>query len=148
MSRRRIPHVGAFGLLDGLDAAPAKMLDDAGKKVSMLNLDYDIWVVRDQFVQGWLHKSISLDILAHVLNTETIAKTWATFFTMFKSTSKAKASHLRTALLNTKMTGFRSELAAVGKIIDDEEMIGYITAGLDNTYNALVDKVDVYHSLI
>jgi hypothetical protein len=40
------------------------------------------------------------------------------------------------------MTGFRSKLAAIGKIIDDEEMISYITAGLDNTYNALVDKVD------
>jgi hypothetical protein len=39
------------------------------------------------------------------------------------------------------MSGFRSELAAARKIIDDEEMIGNITAGLDNTYNALVDRV-------
>jgi hypothetical protein len=73
---------------------------------------------------------------------------------MFKSASKAKVSHLRTALNNTKkkemtaeqyiskMSGFRSELAAARKIIDDEEMIGYITAGLDNSYNALVDRVD------
>jgi hypothetical protein len=64
---------------------------------------------------------------------------------MFKSASKAKVSHLRTALNNTKkkemtteqyiskMSSFCSELAAAGKIIDDEEMIGYITAGLNNT---------------
>jgi hypothetical protein len=40
------------------------------------------------------------------------------------------------------MSGFRPELAAAGKIIDDEEMIGYITAGLDNTFNALVERVE------
>jgi hypothetical protein len=44
---------GAFGLLDGSDAAPVKMLealDDAGKKVSMPNPDYATWVACDQFV--------------------------------------------------------------------------------------------------
>jgi hypothetical protein len=40
------------------------------------------------------------------------------------------------------MFGLRSELAAAGKYIDDEEMTVYITAALDNTYNALVDKVE------
>jgi hypothetical protein len=56
----------AFGMLDGSDAAPAKMLDaldDAGKKVSMPNLDYTTWVACNQFVQGWLHNSISPDII-------------------------------------------------------------------------------------
>jgi hypothetical protein len=58
--------VDAFGLLDGSDAAPAKMLealDDAGKKVSMPNPDYTTWVACDQFVQGWLNNSISPDII-------------------------------------------------------------------------------------
>jgi hypothetical protein len=31
------------------------------------------------------------------------------------------------------MTGFCFKLATAGKTIDDEEMIGYITVGLDNT---------------
>jgi hypothetical protein len=148
---------GAFGLLDDLDAAPGKMLealDDAGKKVSMPNPDYATWVARDQFVQGWLNNSISPDILAYVLDAETTPETWAIVSAMFKSASKAKVSHMRTALNNSKKkemtaeryisktSGFHSELAADGKIIDDEEMIGYITAGLDNSYNALVDRVD------
>jgi hypothetical protein len=40
----------AFGLLDGSDATPVKMLevlDDVGKKVSMPNPDYATWVARD-----------------------------------------------------------------------------------------------------
>jgi hypothetical protein len=125
-----------------------------GRKSPCRNPDYDTWVARDQFVQGWLNIFISPDILAHVLDTETTTEIWATISAMFKSASKAKVSHLRTALNNTnkkemtaehyisKITGFRSELAAAGKIIDDEEMIGCITAGLNNTNNALVDRVD------
>jgi hypothetical protein len=45
----------AFGLLDGSDAAPTKMLealDDAGKKVSMPNPDYATRVAHNQFMQG------------------------------------------------------------------------------------------------
>jgi hypothetical protein len=73
---------------------------------------------------------------------------------MFASASKAKVSHLRTTLNNTKkkemtaeqylskMSGFRSELAAAGKLIEDEEMISYITAGLGAAYNHLVDRVE------
>jgi hypothetical protein len=59
-------------------------------------------VARDQFAQGWLNNSISLDILAYVLDNETTAKTWSTISTMFKSASMVKVPHLRTALNNTK----------------------------------------------
>jgi hypothetical protein len=102
---------GAFGLLDGSDAASVKMLeapDDAGK-VSMPNPDYATWVARDQFEQGWLNNSISPDILAYVLDTETTAETWAIISAMFKSASKAKVSHLQTSLNNTKKKEMTAE---------------------------------------
>jgi hypothetical protein len=84
-------------------------LDDASKKVSMPNPDYATWVARDQFVQGWLNNSISLDILAYVLDAKTTAETWAIISAMFKSASKAKVSHLRTALNNTKKKEMTAE---------------------------------------
>ena len=101
-----------------------------------------------------MNNSLSPDILAHVLDKPSTTETWATISAMFASASKAKVSHLRTALNTTKkkeltadkyltkMTGFRSELAATGKTIDDEEMISYITAGLGGVYNSLVDRVN------
>jgi hypothetical protein len=106
--------------------------DNAGKKISIPNSDYATWIARDQFVQGWLNESLSPDIFAHVLDKTSTAETWATISAMFASASKAKVSHLRTALNNTKkkemtgeqylfkMTGFRSKLAAAGKLIEDE----------------------------
>ena len=136
----------AFGLLDGTDAAPPKILETTndGKKASMPNPAYATWIARDQFVQGWLNESLSPDILAHVLDKTSTAETWAIISAMFASASKAKVSHLRTALNNTKkkdmtaerylskMTGFRSKLAAAGKLIEDEEMISYITGGIQS----------------
>ena len=95
----------AFGLLDGSDAAPVKTLEatgEDGKKIMVPNPDYATWTARDQFVQGWLNDSLSPDILAHVLDKTSTADTWATISAMFASASKAKVSHLRTALNNTK----------------------------------------------
>jgi hypothetical protein len=84
-------------------------------------------------VQGWINESLSSDILAHILDKTSTAETWATISAMFASASKAKASHVWTALNNSKkkemtaeqylskMTGFLSELAAAGKLIEDED---------------------------
>jgi hypothetical protein len=75
----------------------------------MPNPDYATWVARGQFVQGWLNDSISSDILPYVLDAETTAETWAIISAMFKSASKAKVLHLRTALNNTKKKEMTAE---------------------------------------
>jgi hypothetical protein len=41
-----------------------------------------------------------------------------------------------------KMKGYASELAAAGKPVEEDEMIGYIVNGLDKTYNSLVSSVE------
>jgi hypothetical protein len=96
---------------------------------------------------------LSPEILAHVIDHDTTVAVWSTITSMFSSASKSKASHLRTALNNTKkkdmiadqyvtkMKGYVSELAAARKIVVDDEFVGYILNGLDKTYNALVDCV-------
>jgi hypothetical protein len=72
--------------------------------------------------------SLSPEILAHVLDYETLAKVWSTIMSMFSYVSKSKVSHLRAALNNTKkdmtvaqysttIKGFVSELAVVGKLL-------------------------------
>jgi hypothetical protein len=71
---------------------------------------------------------------------------------MFSYVSKSKVSHLRAALNNTKkdmtvaqysttIKGFVSELAVVGKIIDDDELKGCVLNGLEKSYNSLVNHV-------
>jgi hypothetical protein len=42
----------------------------------------------------------------------------------------------------TKMKGFASELAAIGKPVDEYELVGFILNGLDGSYNSLVSSVN------
>jgi hypothetical protein len=37
----------------------------------------------------------------------------------------------------TKMKGFADEIAAVGRPIDDKELVEYLFTGLEDTYNPL-----------
>jgi hypothetical protein len=143
-----------LGLLDGTDTALNKTLEveDFDKKKTMVpNPAYATWLAHDQHVLGWLVNSLSPEILAHVIDQDNTIVAWSTITSMFSSASKSKASHLRTALNNskkkdmtadqyvTKMKGYVSELAAVEKIVDDDEFVGYILNGVDKTYSALVD---------
>jgi hypothetical protein len=69
-------------------------------------------------------------------------------------TSRTRINHLRGALNNTKkgdltvaqffakMREFSSELAAAGKPVEDDEMIGYVLNDLDSSYNELVSSVN------
>jgi hypothetical protein len=66
---------------------------------------------------------------------------------MFTTTSRSKVQHLQGALQNakknemtptnffTKMKGFASKLAAIGKPVDEDELVGFILNGLDGSYN-------------
>ena len=73
---------------------------------------------------------------------------------MFSSHSRTRINHLRAELNNTKkkdttaaqffakMKSFSSELAAAGKPIEEDDMVGYILNGLDGSYNSLVSSVN------
>lgn len=41
----------------------------------------------------------------------------------------------------TKMTGFTDDLAAVGKKVDNEDVMSYILAGLDAVFNPFIENV-------
>uniref|UniRef100_A0ACD5TCP1 Uncharacterized protein n=1 Tax=Avena sativa TaxID=4498 RepID=A0ACD5TCP1_AVESA len=147
----------ALGLLDGTDAAPAKTLeaeDDNQKKITIPNPAYAAWLSRDQTVLGFLVNSLSPEIISHVVGLETSAAVWSVIIATCSSHSRTKINHLRGALNNTKkneltaaqffatMKGFASELAAAGKPVDEDEMVGYILNGLDARYNSVVASVN------
>jgi hypothetical protein len=145
-----------FDLLDGTEAVPEKTLEveDAEKKKSTVpNPAYTAWVSRDQTVLGWVLQTLSPEVTAHVVGLETSAAVWTVITNMF-SASRTRINHLRGLLNNTKknsltadqffakMKGYASELAATGKPVEEDEMIGYIVNGLDKTYNSLVSSVE------
>jgi hypothetical protein len=148
-----------MGLIDCTDAAPPKTIeaeDSSKNKIQVPTPDYVTWIARDQLVMRWLLNSLSSDILSHVLGVDSTASAWTTINGMFTTASRTKAHNLRCALNDTKklsmtddqyytkMKGFASELLALGKPIEDDELLGYLLHGLDKTeYNPLITSVNV-----
>jgi hypothetical protein len=147
-----------MALLDGTDAAPAKTIeaeDAEKKKVVIENPAYVGWLARDQQVLRFLLNTLSPDIRSHLLDVSSTAEAWSAINAMFKTASCTKAQHLREKLNDTKklsmtadtyytkMKGFASELSALGKPVEDDEMLGYLLHGLDKgEYNALITSVN------
>ena len=140
-------------LLEGSDPAPAKTMEVEGSAVA--NPAYSAWLARDQQVVSFLTKSMNKDFLSHMFGLQHASEIWEAIEALFASESKAKVAMLRAALINTKkrdmsasqfiskMKGFASELAATGRIIDDEELKEYILGGLDaQEYTSLVTSVN------
>jgi hypothetical protein len=147
-----------MALLEGTDTAPAKMIEaeDADhKKIQVENPAYVTWLARDQQVLRFLLNTVSPDILSHLLDVSSTADAWSAINAMFKTASRTKAQHLREKLNDTKklsltadayytkMKSFASELSALGKPVEDDEMLGYLLHGLDKgEYNALITSVN------
>lgn len=143
-------------ILDGSVPEPPKIIEAikaANKKEVVHNSEYDSWVANDQQLLSCLLNSLTKEVLALVATTTTSAGAWKALEEMLSAHSKAQVTNLRMKLATlkkgsmtsstyfTKMCSIKYELAAVGKVIDDDEMVHYILTGLDYEYNPFVSSV-------
>ena len=147
---------GVFGYVDGTQPEPAKLLvtTKEGKETSTPNPLHPIWVREDQQVLGYLLNNLSKEVLVQVTAITTSHELWAALSGMFSSQSLSRVNNIRTALINAQkgnqsvatffaaMRGLADELAAVGKPIQDDELISYILHGLDMDYQPLASALD------
>ncbi|KAK1621085.1 hypothetical protein QYE76_026602 [Lolium multiflorum] len=144
-------------LLDGTDVAPVKHLEveDTDKnKQKVANPAYAAWVARDSTVLSWILNSLSPEILAHTIGVDSTAAVWEIITNLCGSRSRSRINQLRGALQSTKkldmtasvffakMKAFASELAAAGKPVEEDEMVGYLVNGLDASYNDVAAAVN------
>jgi hypothetical protein len=73
---------------------------------------------------------------------------------MFSSQSRSRIMHLRAKLASSrkgelsaaayfaKMKGYANEMAAIGKRLEDDDIVSYILTGLDADYNLLVENIN------
>ncbi|KAK1611455.1 hypothetical protein QYE76_035128 [Lolium multiflorum] len=144
-------------LVEGKDTAPAESIsaEDANNKpITIVNPDYEAWISRDQQVLRWLLNALSPDVLAHVVGLDSSSAVWAALNAHVSGQSKTRVQQLRSALNDTrkgdmsaekyvaKMKCIAAELAAVGKPLDDDELVYYVLQGLGSHYNNLRTAVN------
>ncbi|KAK1631663.1 hypothetical protein QYE76_005978 [Lolium multiflorum] len=159
-----LPPIRGARLMSFIDAkahAPSETItvEKDGKTSEEANPAYDDWVATDQQVLTFLQGTLSPDILVSVIGMDTASKLWGAIRTMFASQSRTRVSNLRVALARTrkenmtsaqffaKMKGYADELAAAGRPIDEEELVEYLLAGLDDTYNPLFAAIGSVEAL-
>jgi hypothetical protein len=144
------------GFLDGSEKAPEKNLEieKDSKKLTVPNLDYAVWRVRDQHVLTYLVTSLSQEVLAGVASNAMAATMWATISQSFASQLRSCVLHLRNQLVATRkgdmsiasyfstMRGYADEMVTARKLIDDDDVVSYILNGLDVDYNSLIEQVN------
>ena len=145
-----------MGILEGKIPAPPQLIEVENaekKKEKVPNPEYVSWLAKDQQLLGYLINSLGKDVLAQVATIESAAQLWEALEKMFSAQSRARVSNLRLQLANlkkgsmtstayfSKMTTIKDELAAIGKPVDDEEVVTQILNGLDYDYNPFVSSV-------
>jgi hypothetical protein len=104
---------------------------------------------------SFLLNFVTKEVLGQVATETLAADAWHTIVGMFSSQSRARVVHLCSKLATThkghatcaayyvQMKGFADEMAAVGKRLDEEEVICYILAGFDVDFNPFVEAANV-----
>ena len=148
---------GYFGYVDGTMPEPAQFIvkkDKDGKEEKTPNTLHPIWFKEGQQVLGYLLNNLTKEVLVQVTSIATPHELRAALAHMFSSQSRARVNNIRVALSTAQkgtqsvaayfaqMRALADELAAAGKPIDDDELVSYITAGLDMEYQPLVSAND------
>jgi hypothetical protein len=130
---------------------PPEKIQEKGTMIS--NLEYEEWFAIDQQVLAFLLLSLSKEIVAHVAVCTTAASVWGVIGGRYASGTHAQTINIH-IFLTTMKKGNNSIAEYVGKArtlademmltdkkIDNEELISYILAGLDNENNPVVSSL-------
>jgi hypothetical protein len=143
------------GYVTGKKEALVEEIEDKvdGKKVMVPNSKYEDWLAADQQVFSFLLASVSKEILIRIAMVKTVVEAWTKLEDQFTSQTRAHTISTRMTLANickgnlsvteylAKMQSLDNDMSATGKPLDDEDLVQYILAGLDEDYDSVVNSV-------
>lgn len=144
-----------MGFVDGSYKCPAEFVSASTEEDAALvvNPEYALWNRQDQALMAGILSTLSIEVLAQVTLLDSSRAVWMTLASMFSTATNSKVMQIRVQLANLqkgemsmpvyfqKVKGLTDAMAAIGKPLGDEEIIAYILAGLDESYDSLVDAL-------
>jgi hypothetical protein len=143
------------GFLTGKKKAPTEELEEkeGEKSITVPNPEYEDWLAGDQQVLSFILASISKEILVRVVTAPTTAEAWKILEEQLTSQTRVSTINTRMALATTwkgtlslveylaKMQRLGNNMAAAEKPLEDDDLVMYILAGLDEDYDSVVNSV-------
>jgi hypothetical protein len=137
------------GLIEGTDICPPQFITNEDN-TQTLNPAFVAWQKRDQLLLSWIICSLSPSLVSSMYGLNTSHQAWTALATRYASQSKSRISHLKRQLQNLQQgdktcTEYLSmakqwpdQLVAVGKPIDDDDLISFIVSGLNPLFHTFV----------
>jgi hypothetical protein len=138
-------------IVDGTEVCPPEYLVDAeGKPTSDRNLEFMVWQKKDQFILAWINSTLTERILSTVYGMNTAKQVWSYLSKRFVPDSRTSISRLKRELQSLhqgsqscsdyllKAKSLADQLSAIGKGVDDEDLISYVVGGLTSSYHPFI----------
>jgi hypothetical protein len=135
-----------LSIVDGSELCPTKHTEEK----QIVNPAYVLWNKKDQLVLSWLIATLTSNVLSTVYGLNTSRQVWISLAAHYASQSKSRITHLKcqlqtmrqdarscTEYLQTAKT-CADQLAAVGKPVDEEDLISFIISGLNPSFNVFI----------
>jgi hypothetical protein len=140
-----------LGFAEGTEPCPPRfVLDEQETPSDPINPEFVIWCRIDQCVLSLINATLSESVLGIVYGLKTAHQAWMALATCFASQSRSRVSHFKRQLQSLKhgskscleyIQGAKTladKLSAVGKPMEDEDMISYIVSGLNPSFNSFI----------
>jgi hypothetical protein len=143
------------GFITGKKKAPTAEVEvkEGNDKIIILNPEYEDWHAADTQVLGFLLTSVSKETLVRTAAPKSTAEAWKILEDQLATQTRAHAVNTRMALATTrkgslsvakylaKMQALDNDMAMAGKPLNDEDLVQYILAGLDEDFDSVVNSV-------
>ncbi|KAF5458395.1 hypothetical protein F2P56_022426 [Juglans regia] len=136
-----------MGFVDRSEPCPSQfLLNNQEKLTTNLNPKYDLWHKKDQLVLRWINATLSNNVAPSVFCITSSRPTWTALEKKFASKTQSRISHLTCKIQaltqdSCSCSAYLDEakeivarLSAAGKIVNDDDLITYVTHGLNPSY--------------
>jgi hypothetical protein len=135
-------------IVDGSEPCPPKYVSNAEGKET-LNPKYINWTKKDECLLSMILVTLSENVLSTMFGLNTSREAWVSLANRFASQSKSRITQLKRQLQTIRQDtktcarylqlakGFVDQLAIVGNLIDDADLISFFIGGLNPSFNPL-----------
>jgi hypothetical protein len=141
---------GLMGIVDGSDLCPPQFSSEEHKVQGITNSAYMAWQYKDQTILGWIISSLTPSVVSTIYGLETSRLAWQALGARFAAPSTSRISLIKRKLQSLQQGSLScqkfldevktlaDELTAVGKPIDDSDLILYVLNGLNSSFHSFV----------
>lgn len=136
---------GLESFISSTAISPSPLLPTTSDGEMVPNPEFVTWIRRDQCLMSWMLSTVGETMLGHVVRCKSSFEVWNALLSIesandevSRSTPIHKERNLSVEDYFMKMSGIGDQLAAIGKPLDDDELIMHLMASFGPEYEALV----------